>query len=65
MAKKTWTLFIWAGVAVLAAGVIAAVVGFSMDETYPEEVPGWATMIVWAGVAILVGSFIGRSVTKS
>lgn len=58
-------LLIWAGVAVAVAGVVAAGVGYSMDTTYPEEVPGWAMPIVWVGILVTVGAVIGRSVTKS
>jgi len=55
----------WVGIAVAVAGVIAAAVGFSMDTTYPEEVPGWSITVVWVGILIAVGSGIGRAVTKS
>jgi hypothetical protein len=65
MTKRTWTLLMWVGVAVVVAGVIAAAVGFSMDTTYPEEVPGWSITVVWVGVLIAAGSGIARAVTKS
>lgn len=63
MTKRTWKLLIWVGVAIAAAGVIASAVGFSMDETYPETVPGWAITLVWVGILVTVGAVIGRAVT--
>lgn len=65
MTKRTWKLLMWVGIVVAVAGVIAAAVGFSMDTTYPEEVPGWSFTVIWVGILIAVGSVIGRAVTKS
>lgn len=65
MTKKTWTLLMWVGIVVVVAGVVAAAVGFSMDETYPEEVPGWSITVIWVGVLVAVGSGIARALTKS
>ena len=64
MTKRTWTLLICVGGAIAVAGVIASAVGFSMDESYPEEVPGWAISIVWIGILATVAAIIGRAVTK-
>lgn len=63
MTKRTWKTLIWAGAAIAIAGVIASAVGFSMDESYPETVPGWAISLVWVGILVTVGAVIGRAVT--
>jgi hypothetical protein len=52
-----------AGIALAVAGVIAAMVGFSMDETYPEEVPGWSIGMVWGGVAVAAVAGFARLFT--
>lgn len=65
MTKKTWNLLMWTGIVIAVAGVVAAAVGFSMDTTYPEEVPGWSITVIWVGILIALGSGVGRAVTKS
>ena len=65
MTKRTWTLPTCVGAAIAAGGVIAAAVGFSMDNTYPETVPGWAISMIWVGALVAVGSGIAKSLTKS
>jgi hypothetical protein len=65
MTKRTWTLLTWSGVAIAVGGVIAAVVGFSMDETYPEEAPAWAFPLIWVGALVAVGAVVGKVVAKS
>jgi len=64
MTKRTWMLLVWVGIVVAVGGVVAAAVGFSMDTTYPEEVPGWSFAVIWVGILLAVGAVVGRAVTK-
>lgn len=65
MTKRTWKLLMWAGIVFAVAGVVAAAVGFSMDESYPEEVPPWSITVIWVGALVAIGGGIGGAVTKS
>jgi hypothetical protein len=64
MTKRTWMLLVWVGIVVAVGGVVAAAVGFSMDTTYPEEIPGWSFAVIWVGILLAVGAVVGRAVTK-
>jgi len=64
MTKKTWKMLMWVGIVVAVAGVVAAAVGFSMGETYPEEVPGWSITVTWIGLGVIVAASIGLGTVK-
>lgn len=54
-----------AGIVIAVGGVVAAAVGFSMDTTYPEEVPGWTMPIIVIGIVVALGGVIGKASVKS
>lgn len=60
MTDHTLRLATWAGIALAVSGGIAAAVGFSMDTTYPEEVPGWAFVLIWVGVGVAIAAAVVR-----
>lgn len=52
--NKALKWLVIAAIALACVGIAAAGIGFAMDDTYPEEPPGWAFTLIWIGAAAAV-----------
>jgi|GEM_PF-5152232 len=60
MTQKNLRLVTRAGIAIAVIGVIAAAIGYAMDDTYPETAPSWAIALIWTGAGVAALSALLR-----